>query len=138
MLGRILDSIEKQGEQSLILIQRPLFLELTMLYDSLQHAKRWIALTEAPSTEAVADRLDTLQIELVEILARRDIRPFDETPSTLDPRRCHTVAVIPTDNPSEDNAVLEKVRDGFLWGEQVLRPADVKIKKYKRAAVKGE
>ena len=139
MLGKISDEMEKYGEQAVAKLQRGVFVELAMLYDSLQEAIAWVRGATAPPQEAVLDRLDTLRIELLEILARRDVRLFDEKLAVLDRRLCRTVKTVLTAEPSEDNAVLSTVRDGFLWGEQVLRPEEVVIKKYRPETMpKGE
>ena len=139
VLGKVFDTAEKHSEQSVARLQRAIFIELTMLYDSLQQAMAWVRATSAPNPEAVLDRFNTLQIELLEILARRDVRPFDEKSKVLDRRLCRTVKTVSTTEPSENNAVLNVSRDGFFWGEQVLRPEEVTIKKYQPdTSVKGE
>jgi molecular chaperone GrpE (heat shock protein) len=139
MLGKISDEMERYGEQAVAKLQRSVFVELAMLYDSLQEAIAWVRGATVPPQEAVLDRLDTLRIELLEILARRDVRLFDEKPAVLDRRLCRTVKTVLTAEPSEDNVVFSTVRDGFLWGEQVLRPEEVVIKKYRPETMpKGE
>ena len=139
MLGKISDEVERHSEQSVARLQRGVFVELAMLYDSLQEAIAWVRGATVPPQEAVLDRLDTLRIELLEILARRDVRLFDEKPAVLDRRLCRTVKTVLTPEPSEDNVVLSTVRDGFLWGEQILRPEEVVIKKYRpETTPKGE
>ena len=40
------------------------------------------------------------------------------------------VEVIPTNNPAEDNMVVHMIRHGFKYGDVVLRPEEVVIKKY--------
>ena len=139
MLGKALDELEKHNEQSVARLLRGVFVELARLYDSLQEVTSWVHGVSVLTQDALGERLGLLQIELLEILARRDVRLFDEKPAVLDRRLCRTVETVPTTDPSQDNVVLSTKRDGFLWGEHVLRPEEVVIKRYRpETTAKGE
>jgi len=154
---RILDDLKRQSEERLSLqrtthdlivdlsIQvkqiadegssrqwRAVLQELVLLQDSLEQVLQWAGGPgEAPSREAIADRLETLRIELLEILLRRDVRPFDGTSDVLDRHLHRTVKTVPTDDPALNDRVKTVVRPGYHWREQVLRPEEVIIFKYK-------
>jgi molecular chaperone GrpE len=112
--------------------QRAILVELVMLHDSLDQAQAWIRNSESvPPKEAILDRLDTLRIELLEILMRREVRPYDGDNHVLDRRLHRTIRTLPTSDPSLNDRVERVVRPGFFWREQVLRPEEVVIFKHR-------
>lgn len=48
----------------------------------------------------------------------------------FDPNLAEAVEVLPVDQPEEDEMVLEETRPGFMLGDQVVRPARVKVGRY--------
>ena len=112
--------------------QRTMLVELVMLHDSLEQAVGWVRdSNDAQLKEAVVDRLETLRIELLEILMRREVRVYDDTHQTLDRRLHRTIKTVPTSDPNLNDRVERVVRPGFFWREQVLRPEEVVIFKHK-------
>jgi molecular chaperone GrpE (heat shock protein) len=112
--------------------QRAMLVELVMLHDSLDQAQAWIRNSDpVPMKETILDRLDTLRIELLEILMRREVRPYDGEHHVLDRRLHRTIRTLPTSDPSRNDRVERVVRPGFFWREQVLRPEEVVIFKHR-------
>lgn len=112
--------------------RRSVLLDLVLLYDSLEQVLGWTTDTNDPRPkEAIADRLETLRIELLEILMRRDVRIFDGVHEVLDRRLHRAIRTVPTSDPSLNDKVKTVVRTGFFWREQVLRPEEVIIFKHK-------
>jgi molecular chaperone GrpE (heat shock protein) len=112
--------------------RRAILLELVLLYDSFEQVLRWVSdSSELQPKEAIVDRLETLRVELLEILMRREVRPYDGTNGVLDRRLHRTIKTVPTSDPSLNDRVEAVVRTGFFWREQVLRPEEVIIFKHK-------
>ena len=112
--------------------QRTLLVELVMLHDSLEQALAWIRdSNDMQPQEAIVDRIETLKLELLEILMRREVRPYDGEHQFLDRRLHRTVRTLPTSDPNLNDRVERVVRPGFFWREQVLRPEEVVIFKHK-------
>jgi molecular chaperone GrpE len=130
ILGKISDQMKQQLEESLVRVQRPILLELVLLHDNLQRALEWARDTSELNKEDVFRRLEILQTELLEILFRKDVQPFEEHPASLDLKMHRTMKTVPTTELSENNKVAQILRTGFNWGEKVLRPEEVVIKKY--------
>ncbi len=65
---------------------------------------------------------------LDQLLAGREVRPIDVLNQPLDP---YTMRAAETDHqPDYDNGVVTaELRRGFLWGDDVLRLAEVKVNK---------
>lgn len=112
--------------------QRTLLVELVMLHDSMEQAVAWIRdSNDMQPKGAIVDRLETLKLELLEILMRREVRPYDGEHQFLDRRLHRTVRTLPTSDPNLSDRVERVVRPGFFWREQVLRPEEVVIFKHK-------
>jgi molecular chaperone GrpE (heat shock protein) len=122
--------LTQMSDESIARTQRQLFLDLLMLYDSLKHAMAWIHSSPDKSAEDISDRLGVLESELLEILARRDIRPFDYSPAILDRQMHRTVGTVPTSDSEDNNRIRQVVRTGFFIGSKILRPEDVVISRY--------
>ncbi len=116
-------------------LQKPIFIELIMLYDSLERTMNSMGTPEVLSKEQITERLQALKDELLEILYRRDIAPFDEHPEALDYKLHKTVKTVPTPEESENNKVDKIVKVGFRWNDKILRPEEVIIKKHIKSAV---
>ena len=112
--------------------RRAVLLELVLLHDSLDHVLRWISDSDGlQPKEVIVDRLETLRLELLEILMRRDVRTFDGPNDVLDRRLHRTIKTVPTSDPNLNDRVKTVLRTGFFWREQVLRPEEVIIFKHK-------
>ncbi len=72
---------------------------------------------------------------LDQVLLDRQVVPVQLVGLPFDPRRARVVATV-ADSSTADGTVLEEVRAGFLWDDQVLRTADVIVSK--SAAGQGE
>jgi len=131
--GLLLDLASRlttMSEESISRAQRPLFIDLIMLHDTMKQAVEWIGSSSDRSIEDILLRLGILESELLEILARRDIRPFDESPTMLDRQMHRTVKTVLTSESKDNNRVLQVVRAGFFIGNKVLRPEEVVISRY--------
>jgi molecular chaperone GrpE (heat shock protein) len=124
------NEVRKQSADSLLRAQKAVLVEMIMLHDNIQGTMEWLRRGEQISMERMLERLETIDIELLEILARREVRPFDGHPLVLDHRLHRTINITPTMQESENNQITKVVRTGFWMGEAVLRPEEVVIKKY--------
>jgi molecular chaperone GrpE (heat shock protein) len=112
--------------------RRAMLLELVMLYDSLEQAVGWVRdSNDTQPKEEIVDRLETLRSELLEILARREVRAYDENYQVLDRRLHRAIKTVPTSDLTLNDRVKTVLRIGFFWREQPLRPEEVIVFKYK-------
>ncbi len=65
---------------------------------------------------------------LDQVLLDRRVVPTQLVGQPFDPRRARVVGTS-ADGSAADGTVLEEVRAGFLWDDQVLRTADVIVSK---------
>jgi len=67
--------------------------------------------------------------EVLEVLYRRDIELIEDRPKSLDIEFQKPVRRIETDDPGEDRAVDQIVREGFRLSGLILRPQEVVVKR---------
>lgn len=83
-----------------------------------------------------SDNLESLRtgIKMVHLLMLQKLQelglvriPTQNAP--FNPAHHEAIAVIPVENPDQDNLVVQEFKTGFLLGERVLRPAQVQVGK---------
>lgn len=134
-IDKINEELKTYKDNFFFQLQKPIFIELIMLYDSLERTLNSMETTEDLSKEQITEWLQALKDELLEILYRRDIMPFDEHPDVLDYKLHKTVKTVPTSEESENNKVEKVIKAGFRWNDKVLRPEEVIIKKHIKSKV---
>jgi molecular chaperone GrpE len=108
---------------------RPLYIDLILFHDRMESIYKDAIDSGALSPE-LADLLKSLNGELMEILYRRGVEPIILTSYTFDAKYQEVVKIEPTFHPSEDNQIVDIVRNGFKYKDVILRPTKVVIKKY--------
>ena len=124
--------------------QRELLLELLDLRDRLEtgHAQarrfRPGVFGQRKAQAFVGSMAEGLAISLRrldETLARREVRALDVLGHRFDPHRMRAGEV--ADDPEQpEGVVVEELRKGFLIGERLLRPAEVRVNRPSRARVR--
>ncbi len=118
---------------------RPLLLDVVDLRDRLSAALKSAAAARpgwagrlwrrpASGDEAWQEGLRMTLRRLDQVLLDRRIVPMQLAGQPFDPRRARVVGTS-ADSAAADGTVIEEVRAGFLWDDQVLRTADVIVSK---------
>jgi molecular chaperone GrpE (heat shock protein) len=124
-------------------LKRELLRSLLLLHDSMVQAEEAFAGGAAPlgqpSPEA-RTRVEALREELLHVLYAQDVEPIPppEPGAPLDRAVQQTLRTVPTDRPEEDGCVDRVVRTGFRWGQRLLRPQEVVLRRYAALADAGE
>ena len=101
-----------------------LLLEMLPIVDDLERALKAEAIGE--QAEAYRTGVDLIYRQMLELLKRRGVTPFDAAGQDFDPH-LHQ-AVVSEDSPGRrDGEVVEQFSRGYLIGERLLRPAMVKV-----------
>jgi molecular chaperone GrpE (heat shock protein) len=128
---QLYEELRQYKDDFLLRAQKPLFMDIILLYDGLSRTIRTFedveeeALPKAEVLESLRHSLEEVQ----EVLYRRDIEPIEERPETLQIEYQKPVQRIETDNPEEDREVVSIVRDGFRMNGAILRPQEVVVKR---------
>lgn len=71
--------------------------------------------------------VENIFAQLENIFSQHNIVSFGEAGDDFDPHRHEAVEIVETSKSEEDGVIAEVLRRGYLCGENVLRPAQVKI-----------
>lgn len=130
VVDKLNDELKFYRDNFVFQSQKSMFIDLMLLYDNLERILNLLVNDEAFSKEKIAELLETFKEELLEILYRKDITPFEEHPEYLNYKLHKTIKTIPTNEESENNKVDKIIKIGFRWNDKILRPEEVIIKKY--------
>ncbi|MEE8349385.1 MAG: nucleotide exchange factor GrpE [Acidobacteriota bacterium] len=121
---RLRKELERQLDQEKL----DLFRNFLEIIDNLERALKAADETATPedlkegvklNLELLLSKLKTIGIEPIEVLHR----PFD-------PHEAEALGTVSVDDPGLDQHVTEVLQGGFRWGDQILRPARVRIGQY--------
>ena len=120
--------LEKDLEKRLEREKLELFRNFLEIFDNFERALQ--AAQETPSFEALNEGV-RLNLELfLNKLRSLGIESMDVLHQPFNPHEAEAVGVVAVDDPDLDQHVAEVLQRGFRWGEQILRPARVRIGQY--------
>lgn len=106
---------EQERVQTIKFANENLLLELIDLMDNLDQAAAWF-----PGTEQIATKFVT-------VLKQNGVEIIDPVRQVFNPSEAQAIATVDTDDPEEDNIVLEVLQKGYCLNGRVVRPASVKV-----------
>ena len=106
---------EQERGQTIKFANENLLLELIDLMDNLDQAAAWF-----PGTEQIAAKF-------MSILKQNGVEIINPVKQAFSPAESQAIATVDTDNPEEDNIVLEVSQKGYRLNGRVVRPASVKV-----------
>jgi len=121
--NKLYEEMSRYRDNFLLTAEKPLFMSLILLYDSIVRTEKGLADEEARKPIA------NLRAELLEALYRHDVELISERPNRLDISFQKAIRREETDDPNEDMRVVEVVRDGFRAHGKVIRPQEVVVKR---------
>jgi molecular chaperone GrpE len=102
--------------------KREVILPLLELLDGFDRALSHIG--DEPS--ALAQGVEALQRNLLSMLDREGVIPFDTVGERFDPRYHDAIGTVESGD-LESGAVAEELQRGYRWGDEILRPARVRV-----------
>lgn len=114
--------VERDREQSARDARRALLLVLVELADDFDRALAHV--NESP--ESVLEGLRGMQRRLVSVLRAEGVRSFESVGHPFDPRLHEGLATV-RDEGRPPGTVVEEVGCGYLWNDDLLRPARVRV-----------
>jgi molecular chaperone GrpE len=114
--------VERERAHSARSGKREILVSLLEVLDSFDRALRHRR--EAPSS--VSEGLQAIHRKLLGLLEAEGVTPLKSLGETFDPQLHEAVGSAESDQ-YEPGAVLEEVQRGYRWGEELLRPARVRV-----------
>lgn len=120
---RLYDELEMYKRDKFFEDNKPLYLDLLLLYDRIQ-------LLQEEKGSFESDILESLQEELVEILCRCSIEIIKRDNHSFDPHFQRVVKTQTVEGAELEGRVLQVARNGFMYKDKLLRPQEVVIGKW--------
>jgi molecular chaperone GrpE (heat shock protein) len=113
-------------------LQKPFIRDLVVLFDDLNSLASQMEMAEGAQKKGQAQWSENLQNaihSLVEVLHRMEVNEIE--PKEMVDRAFHrVVSYEPADFAEDDGRIVMRVKRGFLWRDQVLRPEEVVAKRF--------
>ncbi len=113
-------------------LQKPFIRDLVMLFDDLSSLASQLGSSSEPGHGTVGQwtaNLDNSIHALLEILHRMEVTEIE--PKEMVDRALHRViSHEPADFEQDDGRIVMRVKRGFVWRDQVLRPEEVVAKRF--------
>ena len=116
--------IERERREMADRAAESLLLDLLPLVDDLERALAAEASGEA--AEAYRRGVELIHKQMLDLLARRAVKPMEALGADFDPHLHQAVASEPAEG-HRDGEVIDVLRKGYLINDRLLRPAMVKV-----------
>ena len=114
--------VERESKKAAEGGKREIILPLLSIVDDLEQALKWAGGEERPLVEGVR----SIYNELLTLLERQGVRPFKSEGEIFTPELHEAVAVV-EDRNLKPGTVIDELRRGYLWNNDLLRPAQVRV-----------
>jgi molecular chaperone GrpE (heat shock protein) len=115
-------------------LQKPFVRDLLVLFDDMS-AIAWQFEQAAAEDESQSDKLqardnlNNMLHFLVEILHRLDVTEVEQPPM-VDFKIHRVIGHVGADSAEEDGRIVKRVKQGFMWHGQLLRPEEVIVQRF--------
>jgi molecular chaperone GrpE len=114
--------VERESESAAKRDKRELLLALLDLADDFERALTHVN----DSPESVVAGLHSIQRRLAGVLEARGVKSFASVGQAFDPAVHEAIGTVQNDQ-QEAGTVLDELSRGYHWGDEVLRPARVRV-----------
>lgn len=109
------------------------------LLEALDDLERVLETPEDSTTvEALREGVEMVQRKLEKELSEAGLARMEPGGEAFDPEYHEALLTVPTDEPDENDVVSRVLINGYVFGDRVLRPARVEVKKYSAGDDGGE
>jgi molecular chaperone GrpE len=122
----------RQREEAVALTRRVMLGVILGVLDTLdravEHARsRDDASQNSPAPESIAYGIELARRNVLETLANMRVRPMETLGQPFDPRQHEAVEAVPAADGTAPGTIVGEIQRGYLLGEDVLRPARVRV-----------
>jgi molecular chaperone GrpE len=114
--------VERERSSAARAGKRDLVLALLNVLDDFERALKH--LDESPAS--VAAGLHAMHRRLAGLLEAQGVKPFESVGQPFDPALHEAIGSVESDG-QEPGTVLDEMQSGYRWGEELLRPARVRV-----------
>lgn len=114
--------VEREGNKAAEAGKREIILQLLDVIDDFERTLQWTNNIDQQSMEGVR----IIYRKLLSLLENQGVRPFDSVGKLFTPDLHEAVAVTKGED-LEPGTIIEDLRRGYLWNNELLRPAQVRV-----------
>jgi molecular chaperone GrpE len=114
--------VEREGNKMAEAGKREIILPLLGVIDDLERALLWANDIDQQAMEGVR----IIYRKLVALLEHQGVHPFDSVGKLFTPD-LHEAVAVTEDEGVEPGTIIEELRKGYLWNNELLRPAQVRV-----------
>jgi molecular chaperone GrpE len=115
--------IEREGEKFAAGGKREVIVPLLSVLDDLEKALQWASDGEE---QPLVQSMRLIYKKLLALLETQDVRPFDSVGKRFTPDLHEAIAVV-DDEDVESGTIVDDLRRGYLWKNELLRPTQVRV-----------
>ncbi len=109
---------KKSGDEG----KRAIILPLLDIIDDMEKAMQWSGKTEQPVVKGVR----IIHQKLLALLEANEVIPFESVGASFN-HNLHEAVAIVKQKGSKPGTVVDELRRGYLWKNELLRPAQVRV-----------
>lgn len=114
--------VERDGNKLAEEGKRAIILPLLDIIDDMEKALHWVSNEKQPFANGVR----IIHQKLLALLEGHGVLPFESVGTAFNQDRHEAVAMAEHED-SEPGTVVEELRRGYLWNNELLRPAQVRV-----------
>jgi molecular chaperone GrpE len=114
--------IERDGNKLAEEGKRAIILLLLDIVDDMEKALHWVSNGNHPSAKGVR----FIHEKLLALPRAHGVLPFESVGTVFDPDRHEAIAMAENED-GEPGTVVDELRCGYLWNNELLRPAQVRV-----------
>ena len=114
--------IERDGNKLADEGKRAIILPLLDIIDDIEKALHWVNNEKQPLAKGVR----IIHHKLLALLEANGVVPFDSKGTAFNHDR-HEAVAMAEDGDREPGTVIDELRRGYLWNNELLRPAQVRV-----------
>jgi molecular chaperone GrpE len=114
--------IERESNKLAESGKREIILPLLSIVDDLERSLQWANDEGQP----LADGVRLIYQKLLALLEHQGVRPFESKGSMFTPE-LHDAVAVSKDANVKSGTIVEELRRGYLWKNELLRPAQVRV-----------
>ena len=114
--------IERDGNKIAEESIRGMLLALLEIIDDIEKALQWANDENQPSVEGT----QIIHLKLLTLLEKHGVLPFGSVGAPFD-HNLHDAVAMARHKGSKPGTIIDELRRGYLWNNQLLRPAQVRV-----------
>lgn len=126
-LERAKERIRKDADRDLEQRKRGILLDFVAVLDDLDRAAD--AARRSGRDPVLLEGVELVRKSFLAKLDKHGVTPYRSLGQRFDPAHHEAVSTVPVSDPAQDGVVVGVIREAYLAGDQVLRPAAVAVGK---------